>query len=132
MSYANLTKAKFGLMNNFSHADLQYASGIPDQAFQSALSLENTYLPNGTLIQNQSKLLRNGHADCNTLVINDWTIHEGQISVRPSLQNDNNCYFFALNASNNSFSHMSQRVNIIVVIVLLCQIIEQLLYIELV
>jgi len=56
MSHANLSNAHFQLMNNFSHADLRNALGITDDVFHSALSLDNTHLPNGTQIKDNPEV----------------------------------------------------------------------------
>jgi len=100
MSHANLSNAHFKLMNNFSHADLRNALGITDDVFHSALSLDNTHLPNGTQIKDNPELVRNGHAKCNMSVSKDWRIEDGNISIQPSIKDPNSCYFVPVNISD--------------------------------
>jgi hypothetical protein len=89
-------------MNNFSHADLRDALGITDDVFHSALSLDNTYLPNGTQIKDNTELVRNGHAKCNMSVSKDWRMEDGNISIQSFIRDPNSCYFVPVNVSDDS------------------------------
>ena len=126
MSRSNLTRARFALVRfefvNFSHADLRGANLdmaemiscnltgalVSDAQVVSALSLDNTILPNGTLHRDAS-LLRNGRAECRVLLHASWLIEQGAISVKQKTPTD--CSFVRANHSTTN-AIISQRVNI--------------------
>jgi uncharacterized protein YjbI with pentapeptide repeats len=126
-SYANLSGSVFWNANlknvSFQNADLTYAdfSGsnlrdadftnttITDSQLQSALSIRNAKLPNGTLGRARN-LIKNGDANCNIKSLHPWHLQNGSITVVASKKNLNDCQFVL--QSNGIGATMSQRIRL--------------------
>jgi uncharacterized protein YjbI with pentapeptide repeats len=99
-SYANLEGSSFhsaDLTNtNFSFANLKDVdftnTTITDIQLQSALSIRNAKLPNGT-VGRDNNLIKNGDANCNISLIDHWQIENGNIAVMISKEQRNKCQF---------------------------------------
>jgi uncharacterized protein YjbI with pentapeptide repeats len=117
-SYANLEGSSFhsaDLTNtNFSFANLKDVdftnTTITDIQLQSALSIRNAKLPNGTLGHTRN-LIRNGKADCKTRLIDSWDIPSDHIAVKTSNENRNDCHFVL--KSNINEATMWQRISLV-------------------
>ena len=127
-SYTNLTTTTFRNANlknvsfqhahlaevNFSRANLWNAdftnTTITERQLQSALSIRNAKLPNGTLGRVRN-LIKNGDANCNIPVVDLWHVQNGKITVIPSKKNANDCQF-VLN-SYEIGAMMWQRINLV-------------------
>jgi uncharacterized protein YjbI with pentapeptide repeats len=126
-SYANLSGSVFWNANlenvSFQNADLAYVnfSGanlwnadftnttITDSQLQSALSIRNAKLPNGTLGRARN-LIKNGDANCNIKSLYPWHVQNGSIMVVASKKNLNDCQFVL--QSNVIGATMSQRIHL--------------------
>jgi uncharacterized protein YjbI with pentapeptide repeats len=112
---ANLRSASFQnavlTQANFSHANLCDAdftnTTITDSQLQSALSIRNAKLPNGTLGRTQN-LIENGDANCNIKSLYPWQVQNGNIVVVASKRNPNDCQFVL--KSHVIGATMSQRI----------------------
>ena len=99
-SYANLKNSSFRDTvlsgSNFTLANLQKVdftnTTIDDSQLQSALSIRDAILPNGTLGRGQN-LVRNGDANCNDTLTKEWEVQNGSIAVVISKENRNECQF---------------------------------------
>ena len=99
-SYANLEGSSFrgAVLNksNFTLANLQKVdftnTTIDDSQLQSALSIRDAILPNGTLGRGQN-LVRNGDANCNVTLTKEWQVQTGSIAATTSKENRNECQF---------------------------------------
>ena len=99
-SYANLEGSSFhsaDLTNtSFSFANLKDVdftnTTITDIQLQSALSIRNAKLPNGTVGRDKN-LINNGDANCNISLIDHWQIENGNIAVMISKEQQNKCQF---------------------------------------
>jgi uncharacterized protein YjbI with pentapeptide repeats len=97
---ANLRSASFQnavlTQANFSHANLCDAdftnTTITDSQLESALSIRNAKLPNGTLGRTQN-LIENGDANCNIESLYPWQVQNGNIAVVASKKHPNDCQF---------------------------------------
>jgi uncharacterized protein YjbI with pentapeptide repeats len=114
-SYANLKNALFhgATLNesNFLFANLQKAdftnTTITDSQLQSALSIRDAKLPNGTLAHGHN-LVKNGDADCNITLIKDWRVQNGIIAVVVSKKGRSDCQFSLKSLVTGAV--MSQRI----------------------
>ena len=118
----NLTNTDFTgadlSMVNLSHSNMLNAR-ITDEQLHSTISLENSILPNGTIAHDIS-LIRNGNADCNKIIEEDWIIQPPNSIVltkwtiyNQSFSDPNDCMFRApLSSSKNTSITMSQRMNL--------------------
>ncbi len=117
-SYANLKNSSFysaELSNaNFSLANLQNAdftnTNITDSQLQSALSIRNAKLPNGTLGRGQN-LVKNGDANCNISLVDHWKVQNGNITVMPSKEDRDECQFTLQSFATGAI--MSQRITLV-------------------
>ena len=89
-SFTNLQKADFSFANLYK-ADFSN-SNITDSQLRSALSIRDAKLPNGTLGQGYN-LVKNGDANCNITLVQDWRIHNDSIAVIASKKGGNDCQF---------------------------------------
>ena len=122
LTLSNLINTDFSgsdlLMVNLSHSNM-FNAKINDEQLHSAISIENTILPNGT-IAHDIPLIRNGNAHCNTIVQQDWNINPiNSIIITKSLRNNNtfndqdDCMFLAKQSLNNNNSiTMTQQINL--------------------
>jgi uncharacterized protein YjbI with pentapeptide repeats len=114
-NYANLKNASFrgAALNgtNFSFANLQKAdftnTTITDSQLWSALSIRDAKLPNGTLGHGHN-LVKNGDADCNITLAQDWRVQNGSIAVAATEKSRNDCQFSLQSLATGAV--MSQRV----------------------
>jgi uncharacterized protein YjbI with pentapeptide repeats len=127
-SYANLSGSVFwnvNLMNasfhsvdltevNFSGANLLNSdltnTTITNRQLQSARSIRNAKLPNGTLGRDRN-LIVNGDATCIMKSLHPWYVTYGSIAVVPSRVNPNDCQFVL--QFNGIGAAMSQRINLV-------------------
>ncbi|CAF3935373.1 unnamed protein product [Rotaria magnacalcarata] len=113
---SNLKRALFietDLVNvSFLDANLYKANfsktKITDRQLQSALSIQNAVLRNGTLARD-TNLINNGQADCNIPLVNHWTLLTGNIITMKSDNTTSNCRFVlkALHASASMFQRLN-------------------------
>ena len=98
---------------DFSRANLKQAdftnTSITDRQLLSALSIRDARLPNGTLARDPN-FLKNGCADCNTSVRQNWQIREGNVVATSSGTDPSHCHF-AAQASDRETA-MLQRINL--------------------
>jgi uncharacterized protein YjbI with pentapeptide repeats len=87
---ATLSNANFSLAN-LQNADLTNTT-ISDSQLQSALSIRNAILPNGTLGQGRN-IVKNGVANCNISLADHWKVQNGNITVMPSKEDRSECQF---------------------------------------
>ncbi len=114
-SYANLEGSTFHSANlsniNFAFANLQNVDFtnfiVTDSQLQSALSIRNAKLPNGTLGQGRN-LIKNGRPDCHKPLVDDWQTENGNIIVMSSNKNPSQCQFTLLSITTGAA--MSQRI----------------------
>lgn len=85
---AVLNQTKF-VLANLQHADLT-KTNITDNQLQSALSIQNAKLPNGTLGQGRN-LVKNGDAHCGIPLHKDWQVTDGSIEVMPLNTDQSQC-----------------------------------------
>jgi uncharacterized protein YjbI with pentapeptide repeats len=104
---ADLTKVNF-TGANLRNADLTNTT-ITDRQLQSARSIRNAKLPNGTLGRARN-LIKNGDANCNITSLHPWHVQNGSIAVVASKKNLNDCQFVL--QSNEISATMSQRINL--------------------
>jgi hypothetical protein len=104
-------------MVNLSHSNL-FNARITDKQLHSAISIENSILPNGT-IGHDIPLVRNGNADCNKIVEQDWKIEPSNSIVltkwttyNQSFNDENDCMFLAVPSLTKNSSTMSQQINV--------------------
>ncbi len=127
-SYANLSGSLFWNTNlrsaSFRNADLTDVSfyganlrnadftntTITDGQLESARSIRNAKLPNGTLGHGRN-MIKNGDANCNITSLHPWHVHNGSIAVVPSETNPNDCRFIL--QSNVTSATMSQRISLV-------------------
>jgi uncharacterized protein YjbI with pentapeptide repeats len=117
-SYTNLKGSSFhsaALNNaNFSFANLQKVDFtntiITDSQLQSALSIRNAILPNGTLGRDQN-LIQNGDANCNIPLVSHWQVQNGNIAVMVIEENRNECQFSLQSLATGAM--MYQRINLV-------------------
>jgi uncharacterized protein YjbI with pentapeptide repeats len=117
-SYANFKNSSFHgatLSNaNFSLANLQNAdftnTNITDNQLQSAISIRNAKLLNGTLGQGRS-LVKNGDANCNISLVDHWRVRNGNITVMSSKENRDECQFTLQSFATGAI--MSQRITLV-------------------
>jgi uncharacterized protein YjbI with pentapeptide repeats len=117
-SYANLKGSSFhgATLSNasFSLANLQDAdftnTTITDSQLQSALSIRNAKLPNGTLGQGRN-LVKNGDANCNISLVDNWEVQNGNIMVVPSKEDGSQCQFTLQSFATGAI--MSQRITLV-------------------
>jgi len=117
-SYANLKDSSFygaALSDaNFSLANLEKAdfanTTITDGQLQSALSIRNAKLPNGTLGQGRN-LVKNGDANCNISLVEHWKVQNGSITVMPSQEDGSQCQFTLQSLATEAI--MSQRIDLV-------------------
>ncbi len=102
------------LMASLSNSNMLNAI-INDQQLYSAISIENTILPNGT-IAHDIPLIRNGNADCNKIMEQDWQIEPPNSIIltkwktfNHSFNDENDCMFMA---KSSSIIIMTQDINI--------------------
>jgi len=115
---ANLMNSSFhsALLDeaDFSFANLQNAdftnTTITDNQLQSALSIRNAKLPNGTLGQGRN-LVRNGDPNCNISLVHHWQIQSGNIFVVTSKKNRSKCQFTLQSLATGAI--MSQRITLV-------------------
>jgi uncharacterized protein YjbI with pentapeptide repeats len=115
-SGAHLRRSSFHLAKlreaNFSLANLWEAdftnSTITESQLQSALSIRNAKLPNGTLGHSRN-WIENGDANCNNSLVNHWHIQYGSIAIlfKPNLSE---CHFSLQSPTTGAM--MSQRINL--------------------
>ena len=126
-SYANLAESIFWNANlkgavfknadltkvNFTGANLRNAdftnTTITNKQLQSARSIRNAKLPNGTLGRARN-LIKNGDANCNTTSLHPWHVQNGSIALVTSKKNSSDCQFVL--QSNLIGATMSQRINL--------------------
>ena len=82
---------------------------VTDDQLQSALSIRNTKLPNGTLARRRN-WIQNGNPNCNTSVIDHWHVINGSIIVVSSKENRSKCHFSL--QSPRTEAMMSQRIGL--------------------
>jgi uncharacterized protein YjbI with pentapeptide repeats len=103
-------------LNNtiFSLANLQNAdftnTTITDNQLQSALSIRNAKLPNGTLGQDRN-LIKNGDANCKISLVRHWQVQNGHIAVVLSKEDRNQCQFSLQSVITGAI--MSQRITLV-------------------
>ena len=98
----NLKRAKFigaNLTNvSFHGANLYQANltdtHISDDQLHSALSIQETILPNGTRSRDKN-LIQNGRAGCHTALVEAWELKAGDVSIEVSEKSGSsaNCQF---------------------------------------
>ncbi|CAF2134552.1 unnamed protein product [Rotaria magnacalcarata] len=86
----DLTKVEFTGANLYK-ADFN-GTNITDGQLQSALSIHDALLQDGTLAQDRN-LIDNGQADCNISLIDSWTLECGNVTTIESDANHTNCLF---------------------------------------
>ncbi|CAF0987918.1 unnamed protein product [Adineta steineri] len=98
---------------NFSDANLYKVdltnAKITEKQLQSAISIHDAILPNGTLAHG-SNFLNNGQTDCNMSFGDNWILYKGNITTKISHIDPNSCYFFL--RSYNIGAIMSRRVDL--------------------
>ncbi|CAF1465272.1 unnamed protein product [Rotaria sp. Silwood1] len=115
LEYANLVRADltnidFGWVD-LSYANLTDAKGLNEHSFDQVLSIHHAVLSNGTLGPKKPLLpLKNGEAQCNVSLHDNWIIEKGEIVVQPSSDSNEslNC-IFTPNLSSSLPALMSQR-----------------------
>jgi uncharacterized protein YjbI with pentapeptide repeats len=92
VSFTNtdLREANF-LLVNLQKADLTNTT-ITNNQLQSALTIRDAKLPNGTLGRGRN-LIKNGDANCNISLADHWQIKNGNIVVVPSKEDRSKCQF---------------------------------------
>ena len=126
-TYANLSNSTFINSNikraifkgadltnvDFHGANLHKAdftdSSISDNQLHSALSIQDTILPNGTRCQDKN-LINNGQADCNIPLVDSWKLERGDVTVEMLEKNTSNCRFNFKPRATEAI--MLQRVNL--------------------
>lgn len=114
---ANLKDASFRNADlsqvDFSGANLQNVdlmdTTISDSQLQSARSIQNAMLPNGTLGRDRN-LIENGNAQCDIANIAPWFIQNGHILIMIFKEDRKNCRFVLHPNSTNAM--MSQRISL--------------------
>jgi hypothetical protein len=117
-SYANLKNSSFHSATlteaNFFLANLENVdftnSTITDDQLQSALSIRNAKLPNGTLGLGRN-LVKNGDANCNISLGNHWQVEIGNIAVVVFKNDRNQCRFSLQSVTTGAV--MSQRIALV-------------------
>ncbi len=117
-SYANLKNSSFhsAMLSkaNFFLANLENVdftnSTITDDQLQSALSIRNAKLPNGTLGLGRN-LVKNGDANCNISLGNHWQVEIGNIAVVVFKNDRNQCRFSLQSVTTGAI--MSQRIALV-------------------
>ncbi|CAF4153210.1 unnamed protein product, partial [Adineta steineri] len=104
---SNLNNVDFSEANLYK-VDLTNAK-ITEKQLQSAISIHEALLPNGTLAHD-SNFLNNGQTDCNMSFGDNWVLHKGNITVKTSHIDPNSCYFFL--RSYNIGAIISRRVHL--------------------
>ncbi|CAF3631266.1 unnamed protein product [Adineta steineri] len=104
---SNLNNVDFSEANLYK-VDLTNAK-ITEKQLQSAISIHEALLPNGTLAHD-SNFLNNGQTDCNMSFGDNWVLHKGNITVKTSHIDPNSCYFFL--RSYNIGAIISRRVDL--------------------
>ena len=104
---ADLTNANFPL-SNLHKADFT-GTKITSSQLQSALSIRDALLPNGTYV-NDSNLIKNGNADCNIPFLLTWTLTYGNIAIMQTETDFNNCHFVL--QSDDVGGSMYQKINL--------------------
>lgn len=104
-----------GLNNiNFSQANLHKVNlsnaRITESQLQTAISIQDAFLPNGTLARD-SNFLNNDQTSCNVSFNGSWILHKGNITGKVVHADSNNCYFFL--QSYNTGATMSQRLDLL-------------------
>ena len=87
---AQLSRTNFSLAN-LQEVDLR-ETDVKDHQLESALSIQNAKLSNGTLAQGRN-LVKNGDATCHIPLTQYWQIHNGSIAIMPSKTDQNQCQF---------------------------------------
>jgi hypothetical protein len=126
-TYANLSNSTFINSNvkraifrgadltnvDFRGANLHKAdftdTNISDNQLHSALSIQDTVLPNGTRSQDKN-LINNGQANCNISLVDSWELVRGNITIQMSEKNNTNCQFTLKSFPTGAI--MLQRVNL--------------------
>jgi uncharacterized protein YjbI with pentapeptide repeats len=114
-SQGSLTDANFNkadvTMANFSFTKMSKLTQISNEQLLSAASVRGALLPNGSIINEDPNLLRNGDAHCtNPLLEYDWQIQPpGAIVISTIANNISNCVFISL---TNTTSNMSQDIDL--------------------
>lgn len=114
---ANIKRASFvrvDLTNvNFYRANLYKVNftntNLTESQLQSALSIEDTLLPNGTFAHDKN-FLSSSQTDCDTSVGSSWLLHTGNVSGRISDHDSDSCNFVLKTYSTGAT--LSQRVNV--------------------
>ena len=104
---AKLRGANFSLANlrgvNFTN------STITDDQLQSALSIRDAILPNGTLGRSRN-WIQNGNPNYNTFLVDHWHVQNGNITVVFSKKNRSKCHFSLQPPTTKAM--MSQRIDL--------------------
>jgi uncharacterized protein YjbI with pentapeptide repeats len=116
--YANLKNSSFHSAiwteANFSLANLQNTdftnSTITDSQLQSALSIQNAKLPNGTLGLGRN-LVKNGDANCNISLADHWQVENGTVGIVATTKDPSQCQFGLQSVATGAI--MSQRIALI-------------------
>ena len=77
---------------NLANANLTGASHLTDKQLGSALSLQNTILPNGTRADD-IPITSNGDANCNKSIMMNWQIDYGTVEIQRDPDHSCNCRF---------------------------------------
>jgi uncharacterized protein YjbI with pentapeptide repeats len=117
-SYANLKNSSFHsatlIEANFFLTNLENTdftdSTITDDQLQSALSIRNAKLPNGTIGKGRN-LVKNGDANCNISLGNHWQVEIGNIAVVVFRNDRNQCRFSLQSVATGAI--MSQRIALV-------------------
>jgi hypothetical protein len=99
-THANLKGALFTnvdlSMVNFTLANLHKAtfsnSRITEQQLNSALSIRNAQISNGTFARDPN-LIKNGYADCNSPLTDSWLLQSGRVIPTKTNENSSKCHF---------------------------------------
>ncbi|CAM2707641.1 unnamed protein product [Rotaria socialis] len=102
LSYIDFSDANF-YKANFTGAN------ITESQFESALSIQDATLPNGTLAHDMN-LIENGQADCNINLTLSWTLKNDDVFTVSSDKDNYNCKFTL--KPNRTRATISQRVNL--------------------
>jgi uncharacterized protein YjbI with pentapeptide repeats len=117
-SYANLKNSSFHsamltranlFLANLENTDFTNST-ITDDQLQSALSIRNAKLPNGTLGLGRN-LVENGDANCNISLFNHWQVDIGNIAVVVFKNDRNQCRFSLQSVTTGAI--MSQRITLV-------------------
>jgi hypothetical protein len=100
-----LTRANLFLAN-LENTDFTNST-IADNQLQSALSIRNAKLPNGTLGLGRN-LVKNGDTNCNISLVNHWQVEIGNIAVVVFKNDRNQCRFSLQSITTGAI--MSQRI----------------------